>query len=258
MDNLIKDISFLVAGIGVLASGAGYLFRQYNEDRRVARTVLYYLLEIWNVCIARSMPAQQLVDGILNEYNEAVVEVLGVEAAIQLDLKDGNREAVAYSILVQHCIGTLPKLSDDVIRSYLLCLEKLSERFPIISYRIAGREKIQDILRAVEEYENQINLAFSKELMQSEAAEVIRSAQMLARNSIAKQFVEDVENDVLRVAWKAGIGNWIRCIFIVRGREKLRKKAMRELRNEFAELLRQLLSVKLGSDFQGENEAEKY
>lgn len=246
MESQLSAAGVLVAGIGVFATALGYVLRQYNEDRRIARTVLFNLLGIWEVCIARSEPPHKLIDSALDEYKAAVTEVFGAEAANQIDWNDDVVRKLIKPLLVRLVVANLPQLTEGMSEAYLSSLAKLSERFPVLAYRLSGREKIENLFSAIEEYEAQTNQALEQAIASEDSAAVVETFRNLTRNSITRQVIDDIARDLLQVAWTAGISNWLRCKLIVQKSKQqveIRQKLLIELRKEFVTLLRQLISA---------------
>lgn len=243
MESTLSVASIVLASVGILATGIGYVLRQYNEDRRVARNVLFNLLGIWEVCVALAEPPGQFADHAIEEYKNAAGELFGKDAAEQLDSNDPEFRAIFKPLLIQLILSNRPTLTDDLRDNYLSSLTKLSERHPVLAYKLTGRERIEELLCAVDAYEIQATQALERALEKTEVGEVVETAQRIARKSVMNQLIEGVERDLRRVAWVAGLANWLRCVHISRKsrRHVLHYEAMRaELRDEFTVVLRQL------------------
>lgn len=250
MELLNSGLVIAVAGASLAAffAGLGYLLRQYNEQRRIARKALFNMLSLWEVVFSLCNPPDEAVEAAFAEYRNAVSELLG-PASEHVNWNHPFLTELVQPLLIEMLSRLRPGVSDGLKANYMQSVEMLSERYPLLAFRLTNNHRLGDLISSIEEYETRTKaLLCGGEL--AAPVDAIQSGQQLTRKYVSAELVESLQQDVLRVAWKAGTVQWLRCWMLFRrGREAMPfpKATRQELRNAFKLILQQWLPQVVGT-----------
>lgn len=186
MKNLLEILKYIGPFIGVFI---GWVLTRkndsdkikYSEIRQIKRS-LYVLLEIRNqVALAKR------IDKYLNIITKKV----------NLKLKEYTGEKIEKNQFKGLLDQILPSLIGDNFQTNIKvqfdkCIDNLSEIDPILTYRINGKQNVQDYLKS---WESQ-----SKSYMQTESVEDLQSTIDLIKPKLVDQIRSDIEAIIIDLA----------------------------------------------------------
>lgn len=182
----------------------------------------------------------EVVVAALAEYREAVSELLGA-AAKHVNWNDPNLNGLLQPLLIEMLTRLRPGFSEGIKVNYMQSVEMLSERYP--PFRLNSNHRLGELISSIDEYETRTKSFLCGGELKA-PVDAVQSGQELTRKYISAELVKTLQDDVLRVARKAGVVQWLRCRSLFRRGQKampLSEATRQELREAFKQILRQWL-----------------
>lgn len=193
-DTIGVSLGVFSAGIGALASGIGYVLKSRAEAKKNVNTVLFNLLEIYNSVRVFGVTPEV----VAREYVAHFQEWAKNKHGRVVELTDFEPVAAGYfsDLMAPYSYTTIERLS----ARYQLCVERLSERSPVLAFQLAGRENIEHVLKAVDAYIERMKRA-AEDVSPKEFPQAAASI----REGVTTEVLSDLEKDVRAVAGRAGM-----------------------------------------------------
>lgn len=233
-------VPIATASFAAALAALGFFFRQYQEQRLVARRALYNMLNLWEAVVNVCDPPRGAVEAALEEYKHAVKELLGPPAEhVNWDHPDITNKIVP--LLADLVTRYRPGISDEIRRNHAGSIESLAERYPLLAFRLNGNDRLRDLFTMLDEYESRSREVLTATEPLVLAQEVVASGQELTRQFINGDVVRQMQRDALSVAWKAGAMQWFRCWMLFRRAQgrPMNDRTKQQMRDAFKKLLRE-------------------
>lgn len=213
MDGKVIAALIGLAGIslGALLSGVGYFMKSRAERLQIKRNILFHLLEIRFLLVSSYEDPRKITESYIEVCNR-FFEKAGMGA------DEGPPEPLKM-LIENHLKNVIdavkPKIEVDFISSYESSLKDLSKDDPVLAYRLRGRENLKEFLQVQDKYISsfeELDLFKENPLM----ADVVSGHFDEASRLSMEKLISEINNDVLLVSRRCGLGHWWNCRKIIR------------------------------------------
>lgn len=228
-DNLIWGFIFSIIGItfGWGLNQASQWFSTIQQDKRSLKVVLYNLLEVYFLFSKSDI--------------DKFVEMITRQVLIRVPENEQTQEVEKFlqQLYLNFAEKYLrPDLLDDldkIERDYQNSIKELASIDPITAYRLSGKSKILDRLEDMSDI-----LEEFKQMYPSEAEEIetgTKAVVQVTRKQMLKDLLNDLEDDIRKIAWKISIMEWWRVKKTVKNiKENVEKTVQEKIGSLFDEI----------------------
>ncbi|WP_269538007.1 hypothetical protein [Cerasicoccus fimbriatus] len=195
--DILPWINDLAIPISILTATGTYYFRTRAEEKRMAKRVLFYLLELrYSLRISNTPIPQSFLDEFLQIFKDSFREH-GIESDEEFDQAfqkiSGLINQMLSSIFRQ--FGMLPEAFQS---SFYSALDQLSERDPVAAYKLSGSTNIKILISSLESYQREAESIF-EELMFHPA---IQEYKVEAHQGNVVQQLDELDDTIRWLAWR--------------------------------------------------------
>ncbi|MEO0510585.1 MAG: hypothetical protein AAF065_12075 [Verrucomicrobiota bacterium] len=232
----VRDLGVLLS---VTAATGAYVYRTRVEQRRMANRVLYYLLEFRHCIRLKNVKFKGFGKEGLQSY-------LSVWQKYGVRLDSNDLEVVSgVEALIDQMIGDMlarkATLPEGFIAGFRSALDDLSERDPVVAFRINGSEDIDTLLTVLSEYNERAQKLVSEDDL---AQFFLDKVQEEVEVDQLQKPLEDLDDAIRSLAVKCGVYTRFRVWKILRRQEpKLPSSIRKELDELMEEMVPKLIRV---------------
>ena len=217
MLNEFKEIVTITGIVGVVASAVltswGYFYKSRVEDRKYARKVLYFLLEI-RITILNSVFDPQKATEI---YKKKFCENFEREG-IKLDPDSLNE--MLFPMVQSHFIDLSQTIKTDVKSQLLIPYEEalldLATINPVFAYTLKGREKYEELLLKTESYLNRVNDSLIAQVEQEGVKEALSLFSENVNDEVQTELlINGLEEEILKLAKYCSKSDYKNCLNLI-------------------------------------------
>ena len=211
----IKD---LAVPISIVTAAGTYYYRSRSEERRMAKRVLYYLLEFrYSIRLSNISIPKSFANDILQSVKNALLQDEAFKGESGADVTFEQFEAPLHQMLT-NLVQDSSALPAGFREAFYQSLDQLSERDPVAAYRLSGSEHIQVLFNALEGYKKETEALFGEILSHP----VVEQFKQEAHKDAFDKELNELDDTIRWLAW--------RCSWRTRWRvRKVLRKAKLEL-----------------------------
>ncbi|WP_194868849.1 hypothetical protein [Pseudoalteromonas sp. PPB1] len=197
MEGEVKIVAALIGVAGLvlaaLMSSIGYLYRVRVESKRSARKVLYLLLEIRFSLNASLFNEKESTDAYLKYYlnrlNEQGVVITYEELAMQL-------RGIVESYFLNISKASKPDIAGRLLKHLEDALLELSQKSPVLAYRLTGKENLESIADVSSSYLNNTANEFADKIDEEWMKQVLLKFSQETEQDALKKISGQLDGDI--------------------------------------------------------------
>ncbi len=205
MDSKVIAAIIGVGGVsvGAFLGGVGYYLKSRNERQQTQKLVLYHLLELRHLLKSSYADPKDITEEYINHCKAFF---------IKKGMGDDAEFPESFKSLIEQHMGNLleamkPRIDDSFILSYESALKELCKADPVLAFKLRGRDRITEILRAQKEYTE--NFLVNIQAESSDDVNQFLAKQMdEAGSKVLQELIRDIDKDISLVSWKCSVLTW--------------------------------------------------
>jgi len=160
-----KITAALIGMIGIfitlIASTIAHNYQRNNESKRASREVLFYLLEIRYFILTSRINVNQLTTAYIKFFIERA-KIQDIELKLEtMDIPPYNEQIKEHLLKIIRHIK--PKIDENLLERYDLSLQKLSADYPILAYRLKGKNMLDSVHEESQNHINRVKIFVNEE-----------------------------------------------------------------------------------------------
>jgi nucleoside diphosphate kinase len=192
-----------VAGILVAAilSSAGYFYKNYTENKKSSRKVLYLLLELRNVVLSALFDPNEATEKYISHLIQRLKDK-GVDAKPE-DLQPYLKELIRnhFSNLVD---ATKTNIHERLLPSFESSLIEMASVDPVLAYQLKGREALEKLIMHTKDYQKNVRKMIDSEVSEDWLKEACIESSSVLGDDALKELTKILDDDVLLLAKSCG------------------------------------------------------
>lgn len=200
-------LPLLLIALSTLIGSFAYMYKVREEAKKSYRKTLFNLLEIRYAILMSLFDAK--------EATEKYIELFTRRTALTKE----NIPEEMFVMMQEHFKKITLTFKIDIENKLLVPYEKaLSELAiidPVLSYKLAGKEKAEELLIHSNQYEKDFNIYLSSTNKDYQYNDRLLSGIKNEKNKAIKELLESFDKDIKVVAWNCGLLDYFGCLKVI-------------------------------------------
>lgn len=208
--DISSDLMSTAVGLvlGAVLTGAGFLVKTHFERKAKLNEALFSLLELYRlVAFATGIDVRRIIHVTYDEL-EKQLPGQGREASANV------YRSQILNMMAEILSSQWENFDKTIGQSFSATCAGVAAADPLLAARINGAQFLKGCLPAIERYNDNVREMVAAE---SDASIIDANERMhaLVQANTNKKYMERLQECILMLAWRCGIGTFVRCRFSI-------------------------------------------